>query len=148
MLLQITIFSSRKSFIKFLIEHFKTVSKPSKKENPFGIHLVKILADGGYRGTLGDWVANKFGWTVVTVSAVTQILPFSAPRFQPFKRDVPPGALWAVCRSLDWTVRCTIYPFWALRFLRLTAKVPQEPCGRGAVLWTGLFDALFTRFVH
>ena len=23
--------------------------------------LVKILADGGYRGTLGDWVAKKFG---------------------------------------------------------------------------------------
>lgn len=26
--------------------------------------LVKILADGGYHGTLGDWVAKKFGWIV------------------------------------------------------------------------------------
>ena len=24
--------------------------------------LTKILADGGYRGTLGDWVSEKFGW--------------------------------------------------------------------------------------
>lgn len=29
--------------------------------------LVKILADGGYHGTLGDWVAKKFGWTVEVV---------------------------------------------------------------------------------
>ena len=40
------------------------------------------------------------------------------------------------------------FPFWALRFQRLTAKVSQELCERGAVLWTGLFDALFTCFVH
>ena len=26
--------------------------------------LTKILADGGYHGTLGDWVSEKFGWTV------------------------------------------------------------------------------------
>ena len=38
--------------------------------------------------------------------------------------------------------------FWALRFQCLTTKVSQEPCERGAVLRTGLFDALFTRFVH
>ena len=58
------------------------------------------------------------------------------------------GALWAGCRSLDRTFRCTFYPFCALRFQRLTAKVSQEPCERGAVLRTGQFDALFTRFVH
>ena len=67
----------------------------------------------------------------------------SAPRFQPFKRDVPPGALWAVCRSPYRTVRCTFSPFCALRFQCLTAKAPQEPCERGAVLRTGLLDALF-----
>ena len=58
------------------------------------------------------------------------------------------GALWAGCRSLDRTFRCTFYPFWALRFQRLTAKVSQELCGRGAVLRTGQFDALFPRFGH
>ena len=58
------------------------------------------------------------------------------------------GALWAGCRSLDRTVRCTFSPFWALRFLCLTTKVSQEPYNRGAVRWTGQFDALFTRFVH
>ena len=44
-------------------------------------------------------------------------------------------------------VAATIYTT-PLRFQRLTAKAPQELCGRGAVLRTGLFDALFTRFVH
>ena len=29
--------------------------------------LTKILADGGYHGTLGDWVSEKFGWTVEVV---------------------------------------------------------------------------------
>lgn len=29
--------------------------------------LRKILADGGYQGTLGDWVARKFGWVVEVV---------------------------------------------------------------------------------
>lgn len=29
--------------------------------------LRKILADGGYQGTLGDWVAGKFGWVVEVV---------------------------------------------------------------------------------
>ena len=29
--------------------------------------LRKILADGGYRGSLGDWVARKFGWVVEVV---------------------------------------------------------------------------------
>ena len=58
------------------------------------------------------------------------------------------GALWVGCRSPYRTVRCTISLFWALRFQCLTAKVSQELCGRGAVLRTGQFDALFTRFVH
>lgn len=29
--------------------------------------LKKILADGGYQGSLGDWVADKFGWVVEVV---------------------------------------------------------------------------------
>ena len=53
------------------------------------------------------------------------------------------GALWAGCSSLDRTFRCTFYLFCALRFQCLTAKAPQEPCGRGAVFLTGQFDALF-----
>lgn len=30
-------------------------------------HLVKILADGGRRGTLADWVLDKFGWELEVV---------------------------------------------------------------------------------
>lgn len=52
------------------------------------------------------------------------------------------------CRSSDRTFRCTFRLFRALRFQRLAAKVPQEPCERGAVLRTRHFDALSTRFVH
>ena len=29
--------------------------------------LKKIFADGGYQGSLGDWVADKFGWVVEVV---------------------------------------------------------------------------------
>lgn len=29
--------------------------------------LTKVLADGGYHGTLGEWVSEKFGWTVEVV---------------------------------------------------------------------------------
>ena len=29
--------------------------------------LVKILADGGYRGTLADWILDKFGWKLEVV---------------------------------------------------------------------------------
>lgn len=29
--------------------------------------LRKILADGGYQGSLGNWVADKFGWVVEVV---------------------------------------------------------------------------------
>ncbi len=29
--------------------------------------MVKILADGGYRGTLADWVMNNFGWELEVV---------------------------------------------------------------------------------
>ena len=37
--------------------------------------LVKILADGGYHGTLGDWVAKKFGRTVEVVLRPDEVLP-------------------------------------------------------------------------
>lgn len=29
--------------------------------------LTKVLADGGYHGTLGEWVSEKFGWIVEVV---------------------------------------------------------------------------------
>jgi len=34
-----------------------------KMESKFTRHT-KILADGGYQETLGDWVSEKFRWTV------------------------------------------------------------------------------------
>jgi len=29
--------------------------------------LVKILADGGYQGSLGEWMTKKFGWSMEVV---------------------------------------------------------------------------------
>ena len=29
--------------------------------------MEKIIADGGYRGNLADWVLQKFGWTLDVV---------------------------------------------------------------------------------
>ncbi|MCQ2125951.1 MAG: transposase [Bacteroidaceae bacterium] len=54
--------------------------------------LVKILADGGYRRTLGDWVAKKFGWTTEVVLR---------PEECPSKFPVLPKR-WIVERSLSW----------------------------------------------
>ena len=54
--------------------------------------LVKILADGGYHGTLGDWVAKKFGWTVEVVLR---------PDECPTKFPVLPKR-WIVERSFSW----------------------------------------------
>ena len=51
------------------------------------------------------------------------------------------GALWAGCRSPYRTFRCIFSPFCALRFQCFTTKVPQELCGWGAVLRTGLLNA-------
>ena len=54
--------------------------------------LAKILADGGYHGTLGDWVAKKFGWTVEVVLR---------PDECPTKFPVLPKR-WIVERSFSW----------------------------------------------
>lgn len=42
--------------------------------------LTKILADGGYHGTLGDWVSEKFGWTMEAVLRPNES-PTSSPYF-------------------------------------------------------------------
>lgn len=54
--------------------------------------LKKILADGGYQGSLGDWVANKFGWVVEVVLR---------PDECPSKSQVLPKR-WIVERTFSW----------------------------------------------
>lgn len=54
--------------------------------------LRKILADGGYQGTLGDWVARKFGWVVEVVLR---------PDECPSKFQVLPKR-WIVERTFSW----------------------------------------------
>lgn len=54
--------------------------------------LKKILADGGYRGSLGDWVATNFGWGVEVVLR---------PDECPSKFAVLPKR-WIVERSFSW----------------------------------------------
>lgn len=50
--------------------------------------------------------------------------------------------------SLSCDLSAQIPPFSAPRFLLLRRNVPLGTCERGAVRWTGQFDALFTRFGH
>ena len=54
--------------------------------------LVKILANGGYQGSLGDWVAEKFGWVAEVVLR---------PNECPSKFQVIPKR-WIVERSFSW----------------------------------------------
>ncbi|WP_353478159.1 transposase [Phocaeicola barnesiae] len=65
-------------------DKFKTASKFPR--------LVKILADGGYRGDLADWVKKKFGWILEVVLR---------PDECPSKFQVPPKR-WIVERSFSW----------------------------------------------
>lgn len=54
--------------------------------------LRKILADGGYQGSLGDWVADRFGWVVEVV-----LRPDERPdRFQVIPKR------WIVERTFSW----------------------------------------------
>ena len=54
--------------------------------------LKKILADGGYQGTLGNWVAEKFSWVMEVVLR---------PDECPAKFQVLPKR-WIVERSFSW----------------------------------------------
>ncbi len=54
--------------------------------------LRKIIADGGYQGSLGDWVAKKFGWVVEVVLR---------PDECPSKFQVLPKR-WIVERTVSW----------------------------------------------
>lgn len=54
--------------------------------------LVKILADGGYRGSLADWVLDRFGWELEVVLR---------PDECPSKFKVIPKR-WIVERSFAW----------------------------------------------
>ncbi len=54
--------------------------------------LRKILADGGYQGSLGDWVADRFGWVVEVVLR---------PDERPGKFQVIPKR-WIVERTFSW----------------------------------------------
>ena len=62
-----------------------------KLEHKFPRHR-KILADGGYQGTLGDWEARKFGWVVEVVLR---------PDECPSKFQVLPKR-WIVERTFSW----------------------------------------------
>ena len=66
------------------------------------LRLIKILADGGYRGTLLDWILDKFGWELEVL-----LRPDECPsKFQ----VLPKG--WIVERSFAWLEnfrRHTIY---------------------------------------
>ena len=69
--------------------------------------LTKILADGGYRGSLGDWLMEKYGWELEVVLR---------PDECPSKFKVLPKR-WIVERSFAWLEnfrRLTIdYEFYA-----------------------------------
>ena len=54
--------------------------------------LIKILADGGYGGTLADWIMDKFGWELEVVLR---------PDECPSKFQVLPKR-WIVERSFAW----------------------------------------------
>lgn len=54
--------------------------------------LRKILADGGYQGTPGDWVTDKFGWVVEVVLR---------PDERPGRFRVLPKR-WIVERTFSW----------------------------------------------
>lgn len=54
--------------------------------------LIKILADGEYRGTLSDWILDKFGWELEVVLR---------PDECPSKFQVLPKR-WIVERSFAW----------------------------------------------
>ena len=54
--------------------------------------IVKILADGGYRGNLADWVKKKFGWVLEVI-----VRPDECPS----KFQVVPKR-WIVERSFSW----------------------------------------------
>jgi len=54
--------------------------------------LVKILADGGYRGKLADWILDKFGWELEVVLRLDEC---------PSKFKVIPKR-WSVERAFAW----------------------------------------------
>lgn len=54
--------------------------------------LAKIIADGGYRGNLADWILQKFGWTLDIVLR---------PDECPTKFKVLPKR-WIVERTFSW----------------------------------------------
>ena len=66
----------------------KVIEKPEHKFP----RLKKILADGVYQGSLGDWVADKFGWVVEVVFR---------PDECPSKFPVHPKR-WIVERTFSW----------------------------------------------
>lgn len=54
--------------------------------------LIRILADGGYRGTLADWILDKFGWELEIVLRLDECLS----KFQVLPKH------WIVERSFAW----------------------------------------------
>lgn len=76
------------SFIESNVQKIKAIEKLEYKFP----RLRKILADGGYQGTLGDWVARKFGWVVEVVLR---------PNECPSKFQVIPKR-WIVERTFSW----------------------------------------------
>ena len=54
--------------------------------------LVKILADGGYRGGLADWTLKEFGWILEVVTRSDEC---------PYKFQILPKR-WIVERSFSW----------------------------------------------
>ena len=70
----------------------KGAPKAIQKQRHKFPRLKKNLADGGYRGSLGDWVMEKCGWVVEFV-----LWPDECPtKFQTLQKQ------WIVVRSFSW----------------------------------------------
>ena len=53
--------------LKAFINQYKTEPKVIERLSYKFPRLAKILADGGYRGSLADWVFDKFKWELEVV---------------------------------------------------------------------------------
>lgn len=70
----------------------KGAPKAIQKQGHTFPRLKKNLADGGYRGSLGDWVMEKCGWVVEFV-----LCPDECPtKFQTLQKQ------WIVVLSFSW----------------------------------------------
>lgn len=88
--------------------------------------LRKILADGGYRGTLADWVQDKFGWVLEVVLR---------PDERPSKFKVIPKH-WIVERTFSWLEN----------YRRLALDYEYSPESADAMVQTSFIQIMLKRF--